>query len=160
MDTTQNNKKILYISIGLALILLLLIIYFSIRSRKPGNSNGQNPEVTTTPAITSLPITFTPTVFIPSPTISQKFDGPGPGSSDVLIDQQTENQFEAVANLSKLVPYNGQYFSIQYVQPPGDYVVTIPQANKEQGNAEFESFLNKNNIKTKESIPNLSIVYQ
>ena len=150
MNEIENNKKTLVITILAAVILfILIVIYFFIQKRI---STPQ--KLTPTPTVSPVPTGTLPTIL---PSDNQ---GPAPGQVGYEINQETENQLEAVANLTYLVPFKGQFFSIEYSESSGNYEVTIQESNKAAGEKEFDEFLQKNKIKTREWIPNLVVRYQ
>jgi len=75
-------------------------------------------------------------------------------------NQQFNNQEEKVGQLLNKVPYQGTNFKLVFDSSSSEFVVTINQNNKTQGETEFENFLKQNQIEDKSWIRNLRTEYQ
>lgn len=137
-------KKILLISL-LLFIGILIFIIFSFG----GSEKIQEPNV-------NFP---TPTIFLISP---QKTPGQEASSDDYSLtpkEQAEEVKKFATIELVNIVPYTGNFFTLDYDYDNAKFVLKLDKNNTRDANKELSTFLNAHKIKDLSWFENISISY-
>ncbi len=143
-----KNTKILIIVISLCL-LSILILFFTLIRRQPENK----PEPIKIFSLTPTPI------MVPSltPTATSEIKTPSFSEEPELFKKQIAAQ-PAITSLIPILPFKGQYFTLDYSLHDFLFVLKLNPNNSKAGMEEFEQFLKQYNIEDSSLFTNLVIL--
>lgn len=137
-----KNTKFLVFGI-IALIIVLLVIAFLPRR------GGENISFSPLPQPTQRPFYLEP-----------GYNGPSPGSVSQTSTPESEEaagRSEILGELLNRLPFEGQYFSLNYDFSTNAFTATFNSKELARANREFDEFLKQNNVPSRDWLYNLKI---
>lgn len=149
-----SNIKILGL-VGLFLLVIALVVFFRFISP----STTSRPTPLNTPVATVKPSS----VASPASSIDERLYSEEYKKEAAETNKQEQSQIEKdklVAKFIDTLPYKGSFFSASLNLNTGRVEIVIDDANKAQGEVEFDEYLKNNQITDRSWIQNLSIKYE
>lgn len=148
MNIPESNRTVIILTVIFAIILLILIITYSLVTKSKKSSS---PSVMPTLSINIPTITEVPEQ-------SQEYKE----STEKIAREQKEflDHEAKVAQLLKLLPYQGNNFNLSYDYKKLEFILNIKQDKVTEANNEFNQFLLQNDIENRSWIRNLIILEQ
>lgn len=140
--SNKNGKKLIGYSIIGLYVLIIIIIFLTLRPHGP--KPIQAPEV-------NMPTT------IPTLSLEEKKTE---NNIYLLEKYSTTEKDRAVEDFITTLPYNGEGFKVFYYYYESKYMVVIDTNNKEGGDKEFDLFLIKNGVGNRDWFKNLVVRYE